>query len=111
METIPRPVDLRFPVIDDGSSLLYDERRRYETAAKWQIMKIVEELQDIDKRLVEWLTKEGLTQEEREALVEARKELVGVASRMLIAKILDPDDYKMLSETSMKEIAKTLSPK
>jgi len=68
-------------------------------------------LQNIDKRLVERLTKEGLTQAEREALVEARKELVGVASRMLIVKILDPDDYKMLSETSMKEIAKTLSPK
>jgi len=74
-------------------------------------MKIVEELQDIDKRLVEWLIKEGLTQGERDALVEARKELVGVASRMLIAKIPDPDDYKMLSEAGMKEIAKTLSPR
>jgi len=43
--------------------------------------------------------------------VEARKELVGVASRMLIAKILDPDDYRRLSESSMKEVAKTLSEK
>jgi DNA-binding TFAR19-related protein (PDSD5 family) len=72
-------------------------------------MKIVEELQDIDRRLVEWLTKEGLTGEQREALVEARKELVGVASRMLLAKILDPEDYKKLSESSMREVAKTLT--
>jgi len=27
---------------------------------------------------------------------------------MLTAKILDPDDYRKLSEASMKEIAKTL---
>ncbi|MEM3041582.1 MAG: hypothetical protein QXG97_06125 [Nitrososphaerota archaeon] len=44
-----------------------------------------------------------------EALVEARKELVGVASRMLLAKILDPDDYRKFSEASMKEIARTLT--
>lgn len=30
-------------------------------------MKVVEELQDMDKRLVEWLAKEGLSQEERSA--------------------------------------------
>jgi hypothetical protein len=71
-------------------------------------MKIVEELQDIDKRLIEWLTKEGLSPEERNALIEARADLVRASSRMLTAKILDPDDYRKLSEASMKEIAKTL---
>jgi len=34
-------------------------------------MKIVEELQDIDKRLIERLTKEDLSPEERNALTEA----------------------------------------
>jgi len=72
-------------------------------------MKTVEELQDIDRRLIEWLTKEDLTGEQREALVEARKELVGVASRMLLAKILDPEDYRKFSEAGMREIAKNLT--
>jgi len=71
-------------------------------------MKIVEELQDIDKRLIEWLTKENLSPEERDALIEARADLVRASSRMLTAKILDPDEYKKLSESTMKEIAKTL---
>jgi hypothetical protein len=70
-------------------------------------MKIVEELQ-ISMRLIEWLTKEGLSPEERNALIEARADLVRASSRMLTAKILDPDDYRKLSEASMKEIAKTL---
>jgi len=72
-------------------------------------MKIVEELQDIDKRLIEWLTKEDLSHEERNALIEARADLVRASSRMLTAKILDPEEYKKLSESSMKEIAKTLT--
>jgi len=72
-------------------------------------MKIVEELQDIDKRLIEWLTRENLSPEERNALIEARADLVRASSRMLIAKILDPEEYKKLSEASMKEIAKTLT--
>jgi len=72
-------------------------------------MKIVEELQDIDKRLIEWLTKEDLSPEERNALIEARADLVRASSRMLTAKILDPEEYKKLSESSMKEIAKTLT--
>jgi len=72
-------------------------------------MRIVEELEDIDKRLIEWLTKENLSAEERNALIEARADLVRAASRMLTAKILDPNDYRELSETSMKEIAKTLT--
>jgi hypothetical protein len=72
-------------------------------------MRIVEELQDIDRRLIEWLTKENLSSEERDALIEARADLLRAASRMLTAKILDPDDYRELSETSMKDIAKTLT--
>ena len=72
-------------------------------------MRIVEELQDIDKRLIEWLTKEGLPPEERNALIEARADLVRASSRMLTAKILNPDDYRKLSEASMKELAKTLT--
>lgn len=72
-------------------------------------MKLVEELQDIDKRLIEWLTKEGLSLEERNALIEARADLVRASSRMLTAKILDPEDYRKLSEASMKELAKTLT--
>jgi hypothetical protein len=72
-------------------------------------MKIVEELQDIDKRLIESLTKENLSPEERDALIEARADLVRASSRMLTAKILDPDEYKKLSESTMKEIAKTLT--
>jgi len=72
-------------------------------------MKIVEELQDIDKRLIEWLTKENLSPEERDAVIEARADLVRASSRMLTAKILDPDEYKKLSESTMKEIAKSLT--
>ena len=71
-------------------------------------MRIVEELQDIDKRLIESLTKEDLSPEERDALIEARADLVRASYRMLTAKILDPDEYKKLSESTMKEIAKTL---
>jgi len=48
-------------------------------------MRIVEELQDIDKRLIEWLTKEDLSPEERDALIKARAEpcpgLFGDANR------------------------------
>jgi len=71
-------------------------------------MKIVEELQDIDKRLIEWLIKEDLSPEERNALIEARADLVKASSRMLTAKILVPEEYRKLSEASMKEIVKTL---
>jgi len=71
--------------------------------------RIVEELQDIDKRLIEWLTKEDLSPEERDALIEARADLVRASSRMLTGKILDPDEHKKLSESTMKEIAKTLT--
>jgi len=72
-------------------------------------MKIVEELQDIDKRLIEWLTKDDLSPDKRNALIEARADLVRASSRMLTAKILDPEEYKKLSEATMKEIAKTLT--
>jgi len=72
-------------------------------------MRIVEELQDIDKKLIESLTKEDLSPEERDGLIEARADLVRASSRMLTAKILDPDEYKKLSESTMKEIARTLT--
>ena len=72
-------------------------------------MKIVEELQDIDKRLIECLTKEDLSPEKRNALIEARADLARASSRMLTAKILDPEEYRKLSEASMKEITKTLT--
>jgi len=61
-------------------------------------MKVVEELKDIDRRLVEWLMKEGLTLEQKEALIEARADLVRIASRMVMARLLDPKDYMELSE-------------
>jgi len=72
-------------------------------------MRIVEELQDIDKRLIEWLARKNLSPEEREALIEARADLVRASSRMLTAKILDPEEYKQLAESTMKELAKTLT--
>jgi len=63
----------------------------------------------IDKRLIEWLTRENLSPEQRDALIEARADLVRASSRMLTAKILDPDEYRKLSESTMKEIARTLT--
>jgi len=42
----------------------------------------------------------NVTPEERNALIEARADLVRASSRMLTAKILDPDDYRKLSEAS-----------
>jgi uncharacterized protein YfkK (UPF0435 family) len=74
-------------------------------------LKIVEELQDIDRRLIEWLMKEGLSPEEKSAIIEARADLTRASSRMLIAKILNPEDYKKLSEASMKEIQRVLKEK
>lgn len=71
-------------------------------------LKIVEELQDIDKRLIECLTNERLSNEEREALIEARADLAKAASRMLVAKILDPEDYRKFSEAAMQEIRKAI---
>jgi len=72
-------------------------------------MGIVEELQHIDKRLIGSLTKEDLSPEERDALIEARADRVQASSRMLTAKILDPDEYEKLSESAMKEMARTLT--
>jgi len=40
-------------------------------------MRVIEALRDIDGGLVEWLMKEGLTPEQRDALVEARSDLIG----------------------------------
>ncbi len=51
-------------------------------------MKIAKELLGIDRRLVERLKKENLSPEERNALIEARADLVKAPSRMLTAKIV-----------------------
>ncbi|KPV63207.1 MAG: hypothetical protein AOA65_1406 [Candidatus Bathyarchaeota archaeon BA1] len=70
------------------------------------MMKVIEELKDIDKRLVEWLMKEGLTSEQKGALIEARADLVRIASRMVVARLLDPKDYMELSEFGFETIEK-----
>lgn len=65
----------------------------------WWSMRIIEALREIDQSLVEWLMKEGLTPEQKEALVEARSDLIRVESRMLVAKVLDPEEEKELSKS------------
>lgn len=69
-------------------------------------MKIIEALRDIDQRLVEWLMKEGLTPEQKEALVEARSDLLRVESRMLVAKVLDPEEDRELSRSRFEALGK-----
>ena len=69
-------------------------------------MKIIEALRDIDQRLVEWLMKEGLTPEQKEALVEARSDLLRVESRMLVAKVLDPEEDRELSKSRFEALGK-----
>ncbi|MEM3382237.1 MAG: hypothetical protein QXI59_06285 [Candidatus Bathyarchaeia archaeon] len=46
--------------------------------------------------------------EERNALIEARADLVKASSRLPITKILDPEEHRELSESSMREITKAL---
>lgn len=52
--------------------------------------------------------KGDLLLEERNALIEARADLVKASSRMPITKILDPEEHRELSESSMREITKAL---
>lgn len=69
-------------------------------------MKIIEALRNIDQRLVEWLMKEGLTPEQKEALVEARSDLLRVESRMLVAKVLDPEEDKEFSKSRFEALGR-----
>lgn len=76
---------------------------------RMRTLKIVEELEDIDRRLIEWLRRDDLTREQRDALVVARKAVVEISSQMLVARVLDPADVAKLSETSAKILRESIT--
>jgi hypothetical protein len=69
-------------------------------------MRVIEALRDIDGSLVEWLVKEGLTPEQRDALVEARSDLIRAESRMLVARVLDPEEDNEFSRSRFEVLGR-----
>jgi hypothetical protein len=69
-------------------------------------MRVIEALRDIDGSLVEWLMKEGLTPEQRDALVEARSDLIRVEDRMLVARVLDPEGDNEFSRSRFEVLGR-----
>jgi hypothetical protein len=69
-------------------------------------MRVIEALRDIDGSLVEWLMKEGLTPEQRDALVEARSDLIRVEARMLVARVLDPEEDNEFSRSRFEVLGR-----
>jgi hypothetical protein len=67
-------------------------------------MRVIEALRDIDGSLVEWLVKEGLTPEQRDALVEARSDLI--RTRMLVARVLDPEEDNEFSRSRFEVLGR-----
>ncbi|KPV65223.1 MAG: hypothetical protein AOA65_0373 [Candidatus Bathyarchaeota archaeon BA1] len=69
-------------------------------------MEILEALRVVDRKLLEWLMKRGLELEEREALVKARSALSEIESRIVMARIVDPEEYREYCEGKTREIEK-----
>lgn len=71
-------------------------------------MKILEAIRTIDERLLEWLRRGDLTSDQADNLIEARADLSRLESRMIRARIMDPEEEKEIARARSESLMKIL---